>query len=102
MTVFVVVPIEECPAESAGVLNGTESIREVWPVLHGSELRLRKWIVIGNIGPRVSLGHAEIGEQLSNGLTLHRRSPISMHGELAGPDILLGAGFGDKLLSKRA
>jgi len=62
MVMLSVVPVEKGPAENAGILNRAESVREIGPVLHRSELGLREWIVVGDVRSRVSLGHAEIGE----------------------------------------
>src|SRR5580704_16179182 len=95
-----VIPAKEEQAERARILDGTETIRELRPVLHGPELGFGEWVIIGDIGTRVSLGDAQITEQLSNQLGLHRRSPISMQGELALDDCLLGASVGDELPSQ--
>jgi hypothetical protein len=40
MAVFVVVPAEEASAESATIFNGAETVRELWSVCKGLELRL--------------------------------------------------------------
>src|SRR5947209_20517938 len=58
-----VVPGEEVAAEAAHVLERAEALRKVGPVLHGFELRLRERVVVGDVGTRVGLGDAEIGEQ---------------------------------------
>ena len=60
MVVDVVVPVEEVPAERLGVLDRTESFREVRAVLQGFELGFRERVVVGHIGPRVGLGHTQI------------------------------------------
>jgi hypothetical protein len=40
MTVLVVVPLEEAPAEGTTILDRAKTRRELWPVLEGLELRL--------------------------------------------------------------
>ena len=54
--VFVVVVAEEVTAEQASILDGTET--------------------------RVSLGHAEVGQEQGYGLALHRAAAIRVEGEL--------------------
>ena len=46
MMVCVVVPIEEGAAETARVLDRTETLGKLRPVLHGAELRFRERVVI--------------------------------------------------------
>ena len=60
--VFGVVPGEEKLTEAAGILDGAEAVRELWPVFQGFELRLRERVVVGDMGPGVGLGDTEIGE----------------------------------------
>ena len=59
MVVFVVVPAEEVPAESRGVLDAAEALREVGPVLEGLEARLGERVVVGDVRSRMRLGDAE-------------------------------------------
>ena len=44
-----VVPVEELLAETAGILDGSESVRIVGTILDGFEVSLRKRIVIGDV-----------------------------------------------------
>ena len=60
MVVFVVVPVEEVPAERIGVWNATESVRVTWPILQGFEVRLRERVVAGDMGSAMNLGGAKI------------------------------------------
>lgn len=61
VVVFVVVPLEEALAMGAGIFERAEAIRELRPVLQGFELAFRERVVIGDRGPAVGLGDAEIG-----------------------------------------
>src|SRR5450631_3446954 len=45
VAMFVIVPVEEVPAVSTGVLDRAETIGEVRSVLQGFELRLGVWII---------------------------------------------------------
>ena len=71
MMMYVVVPVEEGLAESAGVVDRAEAIWEFGAVLHGAELGFREGVVIGNIGPRMGFGDAEIGQQLGDQFGSH-------------------------------
>ena len=62
VVMFEVVPVEKTLAMGAGVFQRAEPIGELGPVLHGLELAFREWVVIGDVGAAVRLGHAEIGE----------------------------------------
>ena len=53
MMMVVVIPGEGVLAETARVLDGTETVRVVRPVLHGFEVRFRKRVVIGDVRPAV-------------------------------------------------
>jgi hypothetical protein len=59
----IVVPGEEGLAKSAAVLNAAKAVWKRWPILHGSELTFREWIVVGSVRSAVRLGDAEIGQQ---------------------------------------
>src|SRR5438477_2698632 len=65
VAVFVVVPVQEPAAMSAGVLDRVEPFRELGPVFQGLELRLRVGVVAGGVRAAVRLGDAEIGPSLS-------------------------------------
>ena len=74
VTVPVVVPVEEGPAEAPGMQDGTEVVGEVGPVLKGLELGLGVRVVGGRVGPRVRLGDPEVGEQERHRLGPHRNA----------------------------
>ena len=61
MPMVLVVPGKEGAAESAGIFDAAKVRWEFWPVLHGLELRLGKWVVIRDVRPRVCLVDAEVG-----------------------------------------
>jgi len=58
-----VVPVEEVAAEGARVLHGAEALGKVRPVLECLELRFAERVVVGDVGPGVRLGDAEVGHQ---------------------------------------
>ena len=64
MMMLVVVPVEERAAEDARVLDRTKPLGKLGPVLHSPELRFRKRVVIGDIGPRMRFGDSKIGQKL--------------------------------------
>ena len=70
--VFVVVVAEEVTAEQVSILDGTETLRELRAILQRLELRLGVGIVVRDMRSRVSLGHAEVGQEQGYGLALHR------------------------------
>ena len=82
MTVDVVEVLEELDAESPGVLDGTEPVRERRAVLQGLERCLRIRIVVGDVGTTVAAGHSEVDHQLGHRLGAHGRAPIGVDGEL--------------------
>ena len=63
VVVLEVVPVEEVLAEASSVLRGAEAVREVRPVLQRLELALRVRVVVRDVGSRVGLRDAQIGEQ---------------------------------------
>ena len=63
-----VVPREEPLAMAAGILNTTEAVREIRPILQGFELGLGKGIVIRDIGSAMGLGDIQIDQQGSHWL----------------------------------
>jgi len=56
-----VVPGEEDLAEGAGVLDGSETIGKLGPVLQGFELAFREGIVIGDVRAAVGFGDTQVG-----------------------------------------
>src|SRR4051794_26405194 len=89
VSMLVVVPVEESLAEGAAVLNATEALGELRPVLHGFELALGKRIVIGGVGPAMGLGYAEVSQEECHGLGAHGRSAVGMKTELVRLNVLL-------------
>jgi hypothetical protein len=65
MVMLVVIPRKELLAEAAGILDGTEAIRVVGPILHGFEVSLGEWIVVGDVRAALGLHDTEIGQQQS-------------------------------------
>src|SRR5581483_9948237 len=98
MAVLAVVPVEEPPAEVARVLEGAEAVRELRSILERLELRLRVRVVVGDVGPAVRLGDAEIREEKPDGLRGHGGTAIGVERELTRQDLLLRAGLGDELV----
>ena len=97
MVVDVVVLVEEIPAERLGVLERTETFREVGPVFERLELRFRERVVIGHIRPGVGFGHSQVREQQRHHLRLHRRPAIGVEDQLIPVDPLLEAAFTNQL-----
>jgi hypothetical protein len=44
------------------LVNGGETVRIVWTILHGLELRLAEWVVVGGVRAAVAFGDAQIGQ----------------------------------------
>ena len=63
---------EEVTAEQASNLDGTETLRELRAILQRLELRLGVGIVVRDMRSRVSLGHAEVGQEQGYGYESHR------------------------------
>ena len=62
VAVVVVVPVEEPLAVAVGVLEAPEPGGEVGPILEGPELAFGIRVVVADVGSRVGLGDAEVGE----------------------------------------
>jgi len=73
---FVVVPVEELLAVSAGILDRAEAIGEVRSVLQSFELRLRVGIVIRDMRAAVGFGDVEIDQERGDGLGSHADTVI--------------------------
>lgn len=96
-----VVPEEEVPAVSPGVMEGSEAIGEARAILEGLEWRLGERVVVGDARRGVALGHAEIGQEQSRGFRGHAGASIGMDRQLPLDDSeALGTG-GDELLGQR-
>jgi hypothetical protein len=79
-----VVPGEEGVAVCARVLDAAEACREVGPVLHRLELRLRVRVVVRDVGPAVALGDVQIDQQQGHWLGAHAGAAIGMQRQSAG------------------
>ena len=62
MTVLVVVPPKKTLTESTTVLDAPKAVRELRPILHGSELALGKGIVVRDVRPTMRFRDTQIGE----------------------------------------
>jgi len=60
MTMSMVVPVDERPAVSAGVVDVVKPGGELGPVLQGLEVGLRVGVVAGGVRPAMRLGDPEI------------------------------------------
>src|SRR6202051_5298556 len=78
MTMLGVVPGKECLAVSPGILNETETIREVRTIFKRLEVRFGEGVVIGNIRPTMSLDDFQIDQQGSDGLRSHAGAAIGV------------------------
>ena len=94
--VLVVVPVEEGLAVCAGVFDGAEAFGEVGAVFQGFELGFGVGVVVGDLGPGVGFGDAEIGQEQSDGLGLHGGAAVGVEGELAGRDPVGAGGMADE------
>ena len=63
MIVFGIVPGEECLAKGPGVLDGTEPLGKLGPILHGLELSFRVRIVIADRRSRMAFNDPEISHE---------------------------------------
>jgi len=63
MVMFGIVSGEEDVPVGPRVLDRAEPAQERQPVLEGLELRLRERVVVGHVGARMRLAHAQIGQQ---------------------------------------
>jgi hypothetical protein len=97
----VVVPVDEVGAVMSRILGGTEAFGEAWAVLERLEVSLGEGVVVGDMGARVGLGDAEIGEEQRHRLGGHRGAAIGVDGELSGGDGLSLARSADQLLGER-
>lgn len=79
VVMFHVVPVEEFPAMGAGVGQRTKAVGEFGPVLYGRQMIFGKRIVVGDLGPAVGPGHAEISEHKGHELALHGGPIVGMN-----------------------
>ena len=64
------------------------------------ELGLGIRVVVGGVGPAMTLGDPEVGEQERGRRGAHRAAPIGVDGERARSDALLGDRVGDEPLGE--
>src|SRR5690606_23086623 len=97
VVMLLVVPGEEADAERARVVEPTEPLREGRVVLQGPELALGERVVVADVGTAVTLGDPQPGQKMDYQPGLHGGAPVRVHGDLAWPDVLLGAALLDEL-----
>ena len=62
VTVLLVVPPKKTLTESTTVLDASKAVRELRPILQGSELALGKGIVVRDVRPAMRFRDTQIGE----------------------------------------
>src|SRR5581483_8045078 len=100
VVMVVVVVIEEAVDEGSSLGDVGEAFREGGRVLEGLEVRFAVGVVVGLVGPAVGLQHAEIGEQLGDGLGGHGAAAVGVDGELSVADAVVVDGVGDELFGE--
>src|SRR5664279_5941996 len=98
--VLVVVPRGKTLTEGACILDRTETLRKLGPVLESFELALRERIVIRDMGTAVGFGYAKISHQQGHRPRGHRGSAIGMDGQTSGNDCLFLEGIGNQPFGK--
>ena len=93
--------MEEAPEKSPGVLDRSESSRELRTVLERLELSLAIRVVVGGMRTRMRLGDPELAEQLPDSLRSHGRPPIGMNREFLRLDSLALGSLLDQFRSQR-
>ena len=95
-----VVPREKPLAMASGILDATEAVREIRPVLQRFELRLGIGVVVRDIGPTMGFGDIQIDQQGSHRLAAHAGTPVGMYRQRVRRDVVLGHRLGDQLLGQ--
>ena len=62
MTVLLVVPPKKTLTESTTVLDAAKAVRELRPILHGSELALGKGIVVRDVRSTMGFRDTQVAE----------------------------------------
>ncbi len=93
MAVLGVIPREERPAKSDGLIDVGKAAGEPGMVLQGLELRLGERIIIGDLGATQRARDPKVGEQLRGALARHRCPTVGVQGEDLWFDALFMAGF---------
>ena len=96
MTVGMVVPVDEHPAVTAGVLDVVEPGGERGSVLQGLEVRLRVGVVARCVRARVRARDTEVREEESDRLGALRRATVGVQRQDLGCDLLLLGGLLDQ------
>ena len=96
MSMVVVVPREEGPAECERSVDVIEASRKAEVVFQRLELGFGEGVVVADLGPAKGAGDAEVGEQLRGAFGGHGRAAVRMQGERLGLDGLLEAAFLDE------
>lgn len=95
-----VAPLEELLAVCTRILDATEALQEVGPVLQHLELRLRVRVVVRDVRPAVCFGDLQVDDQVGDGFGSHAAAAIGMQCQGTGRDILFCGGIGDDLLGE--
>ena len=78
------------------ILEGAETRGEIGAVFERLEVRFGIRVVVGHMGARVGLGHAQVGHEERHGFRGHRGTVIGVQGELARANALALAGRRDE------
>ena len=98
---FRIVPAKEIHALRASVVERAETRGEIRAIRERLELRFRVRVVVRDGGARMRRGHAEVGEQMRDGVRDRRRSAIRMERQLVGADVFAGTTGGDQPLREQ-
>ena len=100
VAVGVVVPVDERPAVSTGVVDVVEPGGELGPVLQGLEVRLRVGVVARGVRAAVCFRDTEVGQQERHWLGALRRAAIGVQRQDLRRDLLLLGGLLDQRLGE--
>ena len=95
-----VVPPEEPLAMIAGILNASEAVRKIRPILQRFELSFGIRIVIRDIGSAMGFGDIQIDQQGRHRLATHAGTAVGMERQRVRRDVVLGHRLGDQLLGQ--
>jgi len=101
VAVLPVIPSKEGMAEDTRLREIGKCCRKLGLILGGLEERFDVRVVVADVGSRMALGYAQIGEQKGDGLGGHRATAIGVHDKLRGIGTLLGNGLGQQDARKR-
>jgi len=86
---LLVIPTKKSLAECTAVLQASETVRELRPILQRAELALGVRVVVRDVRPTMRLGHPQIGQQKSHRFAGHGGATIGVQRELAWTNSLL-------------